>query len=159
MINPQSEHRVHQALRIAVMVAMLGVLAWGLMPIRDDVAGITHLLERQPQNPIAESDPESVIVTADAFDLILWHTPPIVEKPKSRLPKQTRVSFELLAISGMNGDSPHSVIYDPQDDSIHTLKLGDSIRGFIISEIRNDSISLTLGSKTLQLALDSEDAG
>ena len=52
-----------------------------------------------------------------------------------------------------------SVIYDPQDDSIHTIKLGESIRGYTVSEIRSDSISLTLGSKTLQLALDLEEAG
>lgn len=163
MINPQSEHRAHQAIRLTVVVTMLGVLVWGLMPIRDDAAGITDLLERPPQKPIAESDPKPVVLTADAFDVTLWYTPPIANKPESKSPKQTRVAFELLAISGTNDDSgdnlQSSVIYDPQDDSVHTLKLGESIRGYTVSEIRNDSISLTFNGKNFQLVLDSEDAG
>ncbi len=149
---------MHQALRITIVVAMLGVLVWGLMPIREEVAGTVELSKETPQQPVAQSDPDAVAVTADAFDLTIWYTPPIVKKLEAKPRNQTRVSFELLAISGTNHDSLYSVIYDPQDDSIHTLTIGESIRGYTVSEIHGDSISLTTGSKTLRLALDSEDA-
>ena len=159
MINPQSEHRTHQALRITIVIAMLGVLAWGLMPIREEAVGTVKLPKETPQQPMTQSDPDAAIVTADAFDLTLWYMPPVANKTNAKPRNQTRVVFELLAVSGTNDDSPYSVIYDPQDDSIHTLSIGESIRGYTVSEIQSDSISLTTGSKTLRLALDSEEAG
>lgn len=162
MINPDTENRVHQAVRTVAAAAMVCALVWGLMPIHAEISDVKPVAS--DGNAAPSIDTEQLVVSADAFDLMLWYSPPPTAQRTILKPRQqTRVSFELLAISASQDDSgstqKYSVIYDSQDDSIHTLLLGQSIRGYTISEIDSDSVLMTAGKKTITLSLDAEDAG
>lgn len=162
MINPETENRVHQVVRVVAAAAVVCAMVWGLMPLRVEISEMKHVF---PQGDVSQSlETESLVVSTDAFDLTLWYSPPpAVQKTESKSRPEVRVSFELLAISASQDISgnrqQYSVIYDPQDDSIHTLLLGQSIRGYIVAEIDSDSVMMTAGTKTITLSLDAEDAG
>ncbi len=162
MINPDTENRVHQAVRVVAAGAVVCALVWGLMPIHAEVFDVKPVASGG--NATQSTETQATLVSADAFDLTLWYSPPPAAQrtiPKPR--QQARMSFELLAISasqdGSGSTQRYSVIYDSQDDSIYTLLLGQSIRGYTISEIDSDSVMMTAGKKTITLSLDAEDAG
>ena len=162
MINPDIENRVHQAVRAVAAGAVVCALVWGLMPIHAELSEAEQIVS--DGNVPQSTEIEELAVSADAFGLTLWYSPPPAAQrmiPKPR--QQARVSFELLAISasqdGSGSPQKYSVIYDSQDDSIHTLLLGQTIRGYTISEIDSDSVMMTAGKKTITLSLDAEDAG
>ena len=163
MINPNTENRVHFVVRFVAAGAVVCALVWVLMPIRTEAFDIERDVPGENDSPI--NDTEKLVVSADAFDLTLWYSPsPVVQKsvPKSR--PQTQISFELLAISASQEDlastQKYGVIYDSRDDSIHTLSLGQSIRGYTVSEIDSDSVIMKSGTRTITLLLDKkEDAG
>lgn len=162
MINPDTENRVHLVVRTVAAGAVVCALGWGLMPIHAKISDVKPIASDGNATP--SIDTEQLAVSADAFDLTLWYSPPPAAQrmiPKPR--QQARVSFELLAISASQDDSgspqKYSVIYDSQDDSIHTLLLGQTIRGYTISEIDSDSVMMTAGKRTIMLSLDAEGAG
>lgn len=162
MINPNTENRVHFVVCFVAAGAAVCALVWGLVPIRTEIFDTVRHVSGENDLPI--NDTEQLVVSADAFDLTLWYSPPpAVQKSVPKPRPQAQISFELLAISASQEVSAstwkYGVIYDSRDDSIHTLSLGQSIRGYTVSEIDSDSVVMKAGTRTITLLLDKEDAG
>lgn len=101
------------------------------------------------------------MVGASNFDRVLWHVPPAPAKPEPVKAQQPiRLNLELLAITSKLDDDgkslPCVVLYDTQSDTIHTLTMGQSISGYQVAQIEQNSVSLVSGNTTTQLVLDAE---
>jgi len=167
MANPVLHSRFHQMLRGTALVAVLCAAAWAIQGFIADQD--SPQFKNAPQTGISEiadipQEQASQPLSAEAFKVALWHAPTPPEQPKSTVAQRsTRVAFQLLAIStSMNeADKPvkYIVLYDPNEDKVHTLSIGQSINGYTVSNIQDDAVSLSQGTKTVRLELESGENG
>lgn len=47
----------------------------------------------------------------------------------------------------------YAIIYDPGEDQLHTMSLGQSLSGYTLSEINLDSVTLRSGNREVRLKL------
>ena len=158
MVDPRLEHQLHRVLRISILLAVIGVLVWAFMPFHAQVVSGADTSDNQVAESPSESEPQVFAVDAGVFNLVLWDVPSVPKQNEIKSRVHKPIVFELLAISGGSDTEKTVVMYDPQEDIVYTLAVGDSIREFTVSEIRSDSISITSGSQVHRLTLDSEDA-
>ena len=158
MIDPRLEHQLHRVFRVSALLAVVGVLVWAFMPFHAQVVHGADTSDKPAAESPSESETQVIAVGAEVFDLVLWDVPPVPKQAvvKPLVPKP--IVFELLAISGGRDEERSVVMYDPQEDIVHTLAVGESIREFTVFEILSDSITITAGSQVHRLSLDSEDA-
>jgi len=120
------------------------------------------VIGRPAENEIS-SEIEERIVSVSAFEVNLWHRPPVEVLKRVAPVKATRVAFELLAISSGLDETgqqiSYGVIYDPIDDQVHTLSIGQSVNGYTVSEIQSDAVVLRYGTKETKLMLESGEGG
>lgn len=157
MTNPQTYTRVLKLIRVVLVVLFVGTLVWAMIPVRS--APIEEFVVDTTKHPEPDSTAKKRVVSSSAFDLTLWHVPPVAEQP--RAPEQVRVvqvSFELMAITTRRDEAGkpvgHAVIYDPGEDQLHTMPLGQVISGYTLIEINADSVTLRSGNREVRLELN-----
>lgn len=161
MIDPNTQLRVHWLIRSAAVALMLSAIVWSMLPLGQEPFNFEQ--RDYSETPESEHEPHrtKTMVAASNFDRVLWHVPPTPAKPEPAKAQQpTRVNLELLAITSKTGDHgeavPCVVLYDTQGDTIHSVTMGQTISGYRVTQIEQNSVSLVSGNTTTQLVLDAE---
>lgn len=161
MRSPVAHQRLHLAIRIVAVAACASMVIWAWRPDAIEPGGFDP--DRGAGSIGAPSDPaqRSAAIDPDVFDIMLWYTPPLEPKPTPVQPKKPiPLRLALLSITQeRTTEHTWATVYDEQDDSVHTLRIGDEIRGYHLSQIHPDAIELIDGPRALRLALDPEGGG
>jgi len=157
MTNPQSYRRVLKLIRVVMVVMLVGTLVWAMIPVRNEP--INEFVVDTNKHPEPDSTAKKRAVSSAAFDLTLWHIPPVAEQPRAPEPvRVVQVSLELMAITTRQDEAGqpvgHAVIYDPGEDQLHTMPLGQVISGYTLIEINADSVTLRSGNREVRLELN-----
>ena len=157
MNNPQSYRRVLLLIRGITVVMLVGTLVWAMIPVRS--VPIEEFVVDTTKHPEPDSTAKNRVVSSAAFDLTLWHVPPVAQQPRAPEPvRVVQVSFELMAITTRRDEAGqpvgYAVIYDPGEDQLHTMPLGQVISGYTLTEINADSVTLRSGNREVRLELN-----
>jgi len=158
-----NQHLVlHTGIRIGLTILLVAVLFWSFMANPDELQefeleAVLQPAISEPAAKMSEIDQRSI--SASMFDVELWHTPevaePVVEKPA---PQPTRVSLQLMAITRASKDEQQqgrtAVIYDPDNDQIHSVRAGEKIGAYSVGQISDSSVELTDGRRVARLELE-----
>ena len=164
-IDPRHHHRLHRSSRIVLAGLVLAAAGWAVMPDRaaPDGFSVDHYTHVDPTSPASQADNDPF--DPAAFDVTLWHEPAPPEPPATppRPAPPPRLTLQLMAISletGPQGQpSPIAVVYDTQDDTVQTLRVGDRYRKMSIESIGIDSVEVRVGEQTVRLLLEQSGAG
>ena len=163
-MSRMSNHNLsmHLGVRFALVVMLLGVLMWSLWSKPAKLANFD--LDEVLLSP--ESAPEKTNsqftrqrIDATVFDVELWHVPQVVEPVAERVVQQpTQLNLQLMAIteeSGMDqGAGRTAVIYDPDYDRIHRVRVGTQIGSYRVREITASSVEIGAGRRIAVLELE-----
>lgn len=136
----------------AAAVAVMGVFAF--WPLR---------ASEQPKPPYpklltATSPNISAPVDLQAFRAPLWVVPPPPPPPPAPPPPPPPLKLQLVAITSAGGGaaSRAALVYDPDQDKLLTLHVGDSVSGRKIEKITSERVHVrdTGGERILSLRSD-----
>ncbi len=158
-IDPKHHQQLHRWLGVILTAMVLAALAWAIIPDRAqtgefDIDEFTHV-EPTNSSPQASSD----TFDPSVFGITLWYEPPTPEPIAPLRPTPPpRFTLELMAISVEAGRDAQparvAVVYDTQDDTVHTLHVGDRCGGATIESISEESVEVRVGTQTVRLALE-----
>lgn len=156
MANPQNYIRGLLLIRVVAVLVFVGTLVWALLPAR--IVVIDEIVIDAQSQPTQDAK-DQLSVNSSVFDLVLWHVPPPTEQPRVTEPvRVVRVSLQLMAITTSQDEAGQpvgrAVIYDPVEDQLYSITLGQSLSGYTLTEINSNSVSLRSGNRVVQLELD-----
>ncbi len=153
---------LHVGVRVGLMVMVLIVLVWSSWSSPVEVASIDlDEVLRSPKSiaDAANSRSTQRDIDASVFDVSLWHVPEVVETVAERsVPQPAQVNLQLMAITeepGVEqGADRSAVIYDPDNDRIHRVKVGARIGSYSVREITGNSVEIGDGRSIAVLELE-----
>lgn len=158
-----NQHLVlHTGIRIVIAVLLVAVVFWSFTANPDEleefnIDAVLQPADSEPAAKMSEIDQRSI--GALMFDVELWHTPevvePVVEKPA---PQPARVSLQLMAITKVSNIEQQqgrtAVIYDPDNDQVHSVRVGEKIGSYSVEQISDSTVELTDGRRIARLELE-----
>jgi hypothetical protein len=140
-------------------------MVWAARPPRIEGVEIPAIRE-----PTCEVDPTDVRFDAAAFDVTLWPRPAQTEAqaaPEVAEPDPTPtpppvsaapLTLELLAIVLRDGVPVEAVLFDQAEHSVVRCAPGQAAGEFTVTSIEHHHATLTHGSRTVRLSLDTSPA-
>lgn len=153
--------QLHTLVRGLGAVCVLGVLVWALLPIAVQSSPGSSVVPETAEH-VDDDNSHTNQLSADSFHATFWYEPPPARIPKRPIPAVASIRFELLAIlvSPGSGNELSGLLYDPKDDQLRTMHLGDELHGYRVVEIDANGLTLThSGSGRVRLILENKDAG
>lgn len=157
------------AVHIAGSVLTLGALAWALWPLhpKEDSAHLQSQA-KSPKAVPAEVPSNQAPYPAEAFRVVLW-PPTASELADQQGSSTTQVptkppNYILVAILSETqregeegGGVREAVFYDPDEDRLQTVGLGDRLGRFEVSRVDAEVVQLSDGKITHELRLRNEE--
>lgn len=142
---------------IALAISLLVCAAiWAFWPLTLQPRESLALLDTP-----APQQQESAKFDLSAFRTPLWISPPPPPPPAPPPPTPPPLKLQLLAILPTIEGAPNALVFDPDQDAIITLSVGDSVGPGVVQSITSISISIrdSFGSRTLELGKPVQPAG
>jgi len=156
-------HRgLHAAVRCVAAAAVVAAALWAVLPGGGELAPFdVDAAIAVPEGTEALENDRRVSIDPAVFDVTLWYTPPEPPRPAPE-PVPTppaRVTIELLGISTVMTEDgepvPVAVVYDTEGDTVQTLKVGAVYKGQTIAAIVGGVVTVRVGSRSVDLELES----
>jgi len=161
-IHPEHERQVQFLIRGAVVCCTLCVLAWAVWPQSSAMGLAVHTVSDNASQISSLNTQAPKEIRQSEFDATLWYAPKPVVQATSVPTPTTKVQLELLAISSTisqtDDGSMACLVYDPADDVVRTMRLGDEVHGYRVSIIDQTGMTL-IGDRKARIRLDLDDGG
>lgn len=163
-MNRMGNHNLilHVWSRIGLMALLLGVLVWSFWSSPAELEDFD--LDQVLQSPESVADAANAPISqrdidASIFDIELWHVPEVVEAVAEQvIPQPAQLNLQLMAITeepGVEqGAERSAVIYDPDNDRIHRVRVGTKIGSYSVREITGTTVEVGDGRRIATLELD-----
>ncbi|HCT45810.1 MAG TPA: hypothetical protein DF699_11415 [Phycisphaerales bacterium] len=143
-----------------LLILLAGAVVWAGVPLQDRLEpfNIDELFVTTDGRANI-TDEQSMTITSSMFDADLWYTPPVaaIPKPSKTEPQSVPTQYQLMAITQqvVDGQQLHfAVLYDPKEDLVHRVALGDPLGAFVVSDITNAEVTMQQGQRITVLRLD-----
>lgn len=153
---------MHLLIRGVLASCMLFVLVWAVWPqsLPSESALLPDDGLASQENHSGSQAPEQTSITE--FNATLWYAPKPVAQPETVQAPRTQPRLELLAISstagGTSGEMISCLVYDPEGDEVHTLRVGDEVHGYRVEKIDHAGVTM-LGARNAAVRLPLDDGG
>ncbi|MEQ8764772.1 MAG: hypothetical protein RL885_12650 [Planctomycetota bacterium] len=144
-------------------VALAACVAWALSARPAEETSTPSAVFTEAS--FAETQPaaEREALDAEAFEVELWNPPPPEEEdatanesvdPTSH-DREIPISLELIAIT--EGEETVAAVYDPKEDTLHLVRIGDTLQRFRVQAITANSLRLHDGRRIRDLKMERAD--
>ena len=164
-----NEHLVfHRVIRSVIGAIGVSALVWILssnLPVLESL-DIDEVFQEGSESLVKEPVNRVDSLSEHVFSVDLWYVP-VIEPKEVKAPvlkeQPVRLNIELMAITSELDDAGKqvfsAVIFDADADTIRSIRLGDLVASYRVSQITEKSVELKSGNRVAVLELELLEGG